>query len=208
MIDYRLESDQMDKLLPLLITARMSCNGIGFNADNPQFKSGYAKLDAVLDSIVPHLNDNDLYLGFHTFLNDNGVSMLRTRISHACGQFTQSFCAVIPDKDHRNQQQAFSIALTYMMRRQACAVFGIFPTNDPDDNDGNLTDDQKKKAEVASSAKASPYQIKTIREALAITARPNAEKKILETLGIVVLEDMTADSIDNVKVWLTKKVAK
>jgi len=105
---------------------------IGFNQENPYFKSSYADLDAIMVLIRPVLAKHGLSVEFKTVIKNDGSTELRTRLLHSSDQWSESRARIIPTK---NDQQSYASALTYMKRHQAMALLNITISDDWSDDD-------------------------------------------------------------------------
>lgn len=105
---------------------------VGFNADNPYFKSSYSKLDAILSMALPILSKHGIAFVQREHKVPNGPIWLITQIRHA-GQWMESRVVVRHEKDGI---QEYGKVLTYNKRYSAMALLGITCANDPDDDDG------------------------------------------------------------------------
>jgi len=95
-------------------------------AKNPFFKSNYASLPNILDSIQEPLSDCSL--SFVQFpLGENELS---TTLMHTSGEWMEASYKVKPVK---SDPQALGSAITYQRRYALCAILGL----NTDDDDGN-----------------------------------------------------------------------
>lgn len=127
------ESAEIDKLTTARAKAASEYPKIGFNQENPYFKSSYADLDAIMQSIRPILAKNGLVIEYRTVIKAEGSTELRTRILHSSGQFSETRVRIIPTK---NDQQSYASALTYMKRHQTMALLNVTISEDWSDDDG------------------------------------------------------------------------
>lgn len=105
------------------------------NATNPAFRSKYADLGSVIETITKPLHDNGLV--FFQSLQpgmDSEHPILETHIRLAGGQTTDYICSIAPivSKDP-NDPQKMGAAITYMRRYSLMALLGLAP----EDDDGN-----------------------------------------------------------------------
>lgn len=100
---------------------------ISKDASNPFFKSSYASLSNILDSIKEPLAKNGL-----TFVQfPVGASGLTTRLMHESGEWMEATYFMTPAK---NDPQGIGSAITYQRRYSLGAVLGL---NISEDDDGN-----------------------------------------------------------------------
>lgn len=108
---------------------------IGYNKENPYFKSGYATLDHIMGRVRPILAKNGLSLVQQRRYHEDGEMMLHTILKHATGQWIESRSRVIPPK---NDMQTLGSTLSYLKRYDAMALLGITVSEDPSDDDGEV----------------------------------------------------------------------
>ena len=100
---------------------------ISKDASNPFFKSSYASLSNILDSIKQPLAKNKL-----TFVQfPEGANGLTTRLMHESGEWMETTYIMTPAK---NDPQGLGSAITYQRRYSLGAVLGL---NVSEDDDGN-----------------------------------------------------------------------
>jgi hypothetical protein len=98
------------------------------DSKNPFFKSKYASLANVLDTIRVPLKEAGL--AFSQL--PTGDNELATLLMHSSGEYLMSVVKMSPLK---NEPQAIGSAITYMRRYSLASVLGL---NIDDDDDGNL----------------------------------------------------------------------
>jgi len=118
-------------LYPALLAAMREFGPVLKNATNPAFRTKYADLGAVLDSVTdPLLNHGILLL--QRFTHDQGGAILITELVHAeSGQSISSEVPVV-SKDPTDPQKMGG-AITYYRRYSILALLGLAP----EDDDGN-----------------------------------------------------------------------
>jgi hypothetical protein len=126
------ESEQTDLLDTALAKAALEYTRIGFNCENPYFKSSYADLDAIMWAIRPVLARHGCRIEYKTKLADDGATILHCRVKHSSGQWSESRARIIPTK---NDQQSYASALTYMKRHQVMAILNVTISEDYTDDD-------------------------------------------------------------------------
>jgi hypothetical protein len=100
------------------------------SAKNPHFKSKYADLTAVIETIKPALVENNLFFTQQPMPAPNGVQ-IRTVLHHACGDLLDMGTLFVPA--NKNDAQGYGSALTYARRYALVTAFGV-PTEDDDGN--------------------------------------------------------------------------
>jgi hypothetical protein len=101
------------------------------NANNPHFRSKYASLDGVVDTIKPTLSKYDLAVVQGFIPSSDGIT-LETMIVHKSGEWVRDEGLHLP-ADKKNAQ-GFGSAATYARRYALMAMLGVAPS---DDDDGN-----------------------------------------------------------------------
>lgn len=138
-------SEQISNIAAALLKAQKDIGHALKSADNPYFKSRYADLTVVIDSVKAPLNNSGI-----TFLqavdeNGEGKPVIDTILLHESGQYLSTRTPVFCKKP--DDPQAFGSGVTYSKRYALQAILGL-PTED-DDAEGATArgDDQRKPAE-------------------------------------------------------------
>lgn len=97
------------------------------------YKSTYADLHSILNSVRPALAANGLSFYQYIQTTKNGQSVLCSRLLHKSGQWIESRAYVIPEDE---TQQSYGSALSYQKRYGAMALLGVTTAEDDTDNDG------------------------------------------------------------------------
>ena len=118
-------SDSLDVLLPALLEFQKKIGAVAKDADNPFFKSRYASLKAVWDTVRPLLTKQGLIVS--QFPDDEGLT---TILAHTSGQYISAYAKLANVADP--QKQASSI--TYMRRYALSSVLGLVTEEDDDGN--------------------------------------------------------------------------
>lgn len=118
----------MSELLKALHKVQGAVRGVKRDAKNPHFKNSYATLEAVTDTIRPHMQEAGLvWLQAPGAIRDGAIEV-RTLIAHAESGEKHEFTMEMP-LAKRDPQGAGS-ALTYAMRYSLMAALGLPPTDD------------------------------------------------------------------------------
>lgn len=152
------ESEQTDLLDTAMAKAALEYTRIGFNCENPYFKSNYADLDAIMWAIRPVLAKHGCRIEYKTKIGDDGATILHTRVKHSSGQWSESRARIIPTK---NDQQSYASALTYMKRHQVMAILNVTISEDWSDDDAerNMAEIRNNNAKgVAINTKYNPKE--------------------------------------------------
>lgn len=130
-----------------LAKAQGDIDNVKKTSTNPGFRSKYANLAAVWDTIREELSKNGLSVVQFPIDAPNGSPEdtvgLKTILLHSSGQYLEATFSM-PVKDAKNPQ-AVGSALTYARRYALMAVVGIAP----EDDDGNAASGTKPKPGTA-----------------------------------------------------------
>ena len=130
-----------------LAKAQGDIDNVKKTSTNPGFRSKYANLAAVWDTIREELSKNGLSVVQFPIDAPNGSPEdtvgLKTILLHSSGQYLEATFSM-PVKDAKNPQ-AVGSALTYARRYALMAVVGIAP----EDDDGNAASGTKPKPGAA-----------------------------------------------------------
>ena len=127
----------MKEIAAAFVKAQASFTPALKTSENPHFKSRYADLASVIESVVGALNANGIALVQHTSEADKGV-IVHTTFLHESGEIMETGSIFFPATS--NTPQAFGAALTYARRFSLMAACGIAPADD--DNAGSTTHSQ------------------------------------------------------------------
>jgi hypothetical protein len=170
---------EIDKLAPALVALQADLKPVEKSATNPFFKSKYADLPAVMESIQPLLTKHKLAVSqFVSHLN--GASALRTLLIHESGQLLEDTQPLLLpqaheeekwDKDAKQLVTKFVVptsqdqgsAITYARRYGLMSVLGIVAD---EDDDGNKASSHSSSKSYAASADrpATESQLNLIRD--------------------------------------------
>lgn len=132
-----LTSDTLTNIVPALIAAQKSFKPAIKDSTNPAFRSKYVSLDAVLEAVSEALLNAGIALVQATDRDDDGTTLLVTRLIHTSGEWIGSRYPVRPVKQ---DPQGEGSALTYARRYALMALVGIAP----EDDDGNAASQRPK----------------------------------------------------------------
>lgn len=122
-------TEQLDALATALSKAQAGMENAKKDASNPFFKSKYADLASVWDSVRAPLTSNGLAVIQTVDCDDAGMYLV-TKLIHLSGQWVDSRVRIKPVKD---DPQGLGSAITYMRRYALQAMVGVAPEED----DGN-----------------------------------------------------------------------
>lgn len=139
-------SEKIDLISKALCEAQKEVGAAIKGSKNPYFKSNYADLTAVIDSVKEPLNSHGISFLQLVNSSENGDTV-ETILLHESGQYisteTKVYCA------KPNDPQAFGSGITYSKRYALQAALGL-PTEDDDGNaaSGKTTTPAKPDAEL------------------------------------------------------------
>lgn len=158
---------QLDKFAPALVAFQADLSPVGKSASNPFFKSKYAPLPEVRESLQPLLAKHKLALiSFPTVL-DSGKNGLHFYLIHESGQYLDGVWQLNPVKQ---DPQGEGSATTYARRYGDMAITGLVAD---DDDDGNA---------ASQSAPAKPAKTEEPTDAVLARAK-KAINEMLEAQG-------------------------
>lgn len=123
------KSELLNELGTALAKAQAEMKNAKKSSNNPFFKSKYADLAEIIDTLRPAFGPNGLSV-VQMPCGDGETVSLRTMLLHSSGQYIAEVCSVRPTK---SDPQAAGSALTYLRRYSLAAFTGIAQ----EDDDGN-----------------------------------------------------------------------
>lgn len=124
-------SDQLDQLATALAKAQGEMKNATLNKQNPHFKSKYADLAMIRDTVTPALAKNGIAVVQGTDTEENSIVVF-TRLIHSSGQWIESRFPIPYDKP-----QTMGSGITYGRRYTLSAVTNIAADEDDDGNQAN-----------------------------------------------------------------------
>lgn len=152
-------SEQVNELAAALAKAQAGMKPAVKNAKNPFFKSNYATLDSVLDSLKKPLSDN----GLSVCQIPTGGGLV-TVLLHSSGQWV---AGCLPLHAEKETPQAFGSAITYARRYALGAITGLATE---EDDDGEAAMDQHRKAPPKAKSEPKPEPPKESATSRALAA--------------------------------------
>lgn len=120
-------SEQINELASALALAQAEMKNARLNKQNPHFKSRYADLSEIRDTVTPSLSKNGLAITQGLDTTDDGKLLVVTRMLHKSGQWIESRFPISHDKP-----QAMGSAITYGRRYTLSAICNIAADEDDD----------------------------------------------------------------------------
>jgi len=132
-------SETINEISAALAKAQASMNNASMNKVNPHFKSKYADLAEIRNTVTPQLAANGIAVIQGTDATSDGFFVF-TKLVHSSGQWIESRYPIIADT---NKPQAMGSAMTYARRYLLSAMCNIASE---EDDDGNEAADHGKQA--------------------------------------------------------------
>lgn len=124
-------SDAINEIATALAKAQGEMKNASLNKVNPHFKSKYADLAEIRDTVTPALSKHGIAVVQGTEATD-GALMVVTRLVHTSGQWFESQFPIAVDKP-----QTMGSAYTYAKRYSLAAICNIAADEDDDANAAN-----------------------------------------------------------------------
>lgn len=163
----------MKNLSQALVKFQSQLKPVNKDSENPFFKSHYADLSSILQSVMPLLSANGLALVQPMKVQDDHTILI-TKLIHESGETIESEMILPPHAD----PQKYGSLISYYKRYQLQALLGV-STKDEDDD-----------ANYVSSHVNNNTQSKPMGAANNILAS-DAQKSLLKRLGIQFQDNIT-----------------
>lgn len=158
-----------------MVNAQGRMAGVRKNATNPAFRSTYADLAAVVEAVIPALQEAGIAViqGAASSFDSAGVVVtVETMLLHTSGQWLKSELGLHPTKA---DPQGIGSAITYGRRYLLLAMCGVAP----EDDDGNAASGKPAgRSSVPAAAKAGA-PASAASESLAGSGRPKWLEKLV-----------------------------
>ena len=187
-------SEQINELATALAATQAEMKNAKLNKVNPHFKSRYADLAEIRDTVTPALTKHGIAIVQGTDTTDSGIVVV-TKLVHKSGQWIESRFPIAYDKP-----QTMGSAYTYARRYSISAMCSISAEEDDDANAAN----DKPVASMANSP-ITAEQFRTLREMVDQTGTD--EDKLLAYLKADSLETLTVAQFRTAETALRKKIS-
>lgn len=147
------QSEKISELAPALLKAQQAIGEAKKDATNPFFKSTYADLLSVINTVKAPLNDNGIvFLQAINMVGDSQWAVVDTMLLHESGEYLCASTPIVCAK--QNDPQAFGSGITYAKRYGLQSLVGV-PSAD-DDGEGAMQRDKPpaKKPQIIKPKKA------------------------------------------------------
>jgi hypothetical protein len=195
------KSDEINELATALAKAQSEIENASKGSSNPHFKSKYADLAEVLNTVRPVLAAHGLSVAQFPSYAD-GVVSVETVLMHGSGQWLSG---IISAPVSKMDAQGVGSATTYCRRYSLAAVAGI--AQEDDDANSAVGHSPKQAAKPAAKvATVTPDQVKQLREA--IQAAGKTEPAWCAEVRIESLEGLAADRFKGAMGYLAQSKEK
>lgn len=153
-------SETIDKLSAALVGAQSKLKNAAFDKVNPHFRSKYATLSAVRDTVTPALAEAGLAVIQGTMI-DAGQFYVTSRIVHTSGQWIESAYPFAISKP-----QDMGSAMTYARRYLLSAMCNIASEEDDDGNAASAAHDNTPRANTSIDKPMTKGETLALKDAL------------------------------------------
>jgi len=193
-------SESIAALAKALVKAQGELENASKNASNPHYKSKYADLAEILNTVRPVFSKNGLsFVQCPTFLD--GVASVETMLMHESGEWLSSTASAPASKQ---DAQGVGSAVTYLRRYSLAAVAGIAQ----EDDDANSAVGAKKKQDepktMPSNATIGDEEYSQIKDM--ITKTGTDEAKFCDHFKVKSLAALPLASFSMAMAMLNKKL--
>ena len=178
-------SENIDQLATALAAAQAEMKNAKLNKVNPHFKSKYADLAEIRDTVTPALSKNGIAVVQGTDAAETGILVV-TRLVHKSGQWIESRFPIAYDKP-----QTMGSAYTYAKRYSLAAICNIAADEDDDANAANEKAVEKPKMGI------SPHEDPPQNTGPQLLKRDEARKLYKELQA----ELVTLETVSEVSKW-------
>lgn len=186
-------SEQINELAAALAKAQGAMKDAAKDRENPHFKSSYATMASVMDSVRGPLSSAGLAIMQDPSTSDGDVVVV-TLLAHSSGQWVESEIRARPTK---MDPQGIGSAITYLRRYAVMAVCGIAPT---DDDDGEAAVKPATGKERAQARKTETPAAKAERQAKHDPSWPEDRGAFM-----IALKDAGLPGYDDLAAWQTSR---
>jgi hypothetical protein len=192
------KSEQINELATALAKAQSEIENASKGSSNPHFKSKYADLAEVLNTVRPVLAAHGLSVAQFPSYAD-GVVSVETVLMHNSGQWLSG---IISAPVSKQDAQGVGSATTYCRRYSLAAVAGI--AQEDDDANSAVGHSPKQAAKPAAKvATVTPDQVKQLREVLIAAGLDEAEW--CASIRIISLSALNAERFAGAIDYLAKR---
>ncbi|SEI98232.1 ERF superfamily protein [Azotobacter beijerinckii] len=164
------KSEQINELATALAKAQGELENAAKSSDNPHFKSKYADLAEILNTVRPVFSANGLSVSQCPSF-EAGIVSVETVLMHRSGQWMSS---VISAPVSKQDAQGVGSAITYCRRYSLAAVAGIAQEDD-DANSAVGHAPRRQEPQAVPKPKVTTQQVEHLRQAITVAGMSEAE---------------------------------
>jgi hypothetical protein len=201
-------SSETKYLAPALVAAQEALKPIAKDGKNPAFRSRYATLDGIMETVRPALAAHGLAVVQGVVHPETGEGgrlvgiMVETRLIHTSGEWLAS---VVPVPVAKGDAHGLGSALSYGRRYGISALLAL---STDEDDDGNAAAKAPPAKPQAKPAPAAPAPGQRLHDRVPTTPPPEgmtlAKAETVELKGQR-LVDMDDDRLDKLRAWAQDK---
>lgn len=201
-------SDQINEITKSLSLAQGEMRPATKDCVNPHFKSRYASMSSVWESIREPLSKNSLAIWQDIQTIPEGIT-ISTRLSHVSGQWIECGPLFIPLT--KKDAQGIGSAITYAKRYSLSALLGVVADEDDDANEAQkqATEPVKPKTKDTANLIASPEDLEKIYLLISQFSNPQEiMNRVLLATKIQKIDDMPESRAKSAINWLEQELKK
>ena len=187
------QSESILDLAGALVAAQSELENAHKNATNPHFKSDYADLAEIINTVRPVLNRHGLAVVQIPGFTD-GVVTVETLLAHASGQWLRGVSAAPAQK---LDPQGVGSAITYLRRYSLAALCGIAQ----EDDDGEAAAQLNGTNRVAAADNGTRATLAGLVEKLEGVGLNGDHGKVLERAKVLATQGGPADKVTAAIAW-------
>jgi hypothetical protein len=201
-------SETTATLCAALVAAQAGLKPIAKDGKNPAFRSRYATLDGIMETVRPALAAHGLAVVQGVVHPETGEGgrlvgiMVETRLVHTSGEWLAS---VVPVPVAKGDAHGLGSALSYGRRYGISALLAL---STDEDDDGNAAAKAPPAKPQAKPAPAAPAPGQRLHDRVPTTPPPEgmslAKAETVELKGQRLI-DMTPDRLDKLRTWAEEK---
>lgn len=183
-------SETIVSLMKAMLAVQGAVDGVAKDAKNPHFKSRYASLEAVVDTIRKPCQRAGLVVVQAPGAIEGGAISITTMIAHAeSGEWIRSTMQVPLSK---NDPQGAGSAITYGERYSLMALFSLPPVDD----DGEAAAHRPAQQSEPTPARPPQGPVTGLFASHAIPSNPARVKNMREAIDVAVVSELDALEAD------------
>ena len=172
-------SDTIAKLTESLLAAQAEMKNPNFDSENPHFKSKFASLAAVRETVMPVLHKHGLLLTQFPKSFD-GYCGIVNRLMHKSGEWLEEECLLPLDK---NNAQGAGSAITYARRYSLQSIAGVVAEQDDDANAASASVDSRITPMSGARGRVDPKRRKVIEDTAILIKDALKEDRDFDAFG-------------------------